>query len=116
MTAWIGRLYLMGLNLSNLQIAHELSLNEDDVQRVTEQLRAGIVDSQPTPILSGEVECDEVYVAAGHKSHPEAVKIGRKGRCRRLKGAPGYGTLEKEKPLIFSMIQPSTSFLIKLRI
>ena len=25
-------------------------------------------------ILSGAVECDEVYVAAGHKGHPEAVK------------------------------------------
>ena len=72
--AWIGGLYLMGLNLSNLQIAHELGLNEDDVQRMTEQLCAGIVASQPTPILSGEVECDEVYVVAGHKGHPESVK------------------------------------------
>ena len=24
--------------------------------------------------LSGEVECDEVYVVAGHKGHPEAVR------------------------------------------
>ena len=24
--------------------------------------------------LEGEVECDEVYVVAGHKGHPEAVK------------------------------------------
>lgn len=57
---WIGGLSLMGLNLSNLQIAHELDLNEDDVQRMTEQLRAGIVASQPPPMLSGEVECDAV--------------------------------------------------------
>ena len=27
---------------------------------------------QVTP--SGEVECDEVYVVAGHKGHPEAVR------------------------------------------
>lgn len=74
LVAWIGCLYLMGLNLSNRQIAHELGLNEDDVQRMTEQLRAGIVASQPTPCLSGAVECDEVYVVAGHKGHPEAVK------------------------------------------
>jgi hypothetical protein len=64
----------MGLNLSNRQIAHELGLNEDDAQRMAEQLRAGIVASQPTPCLSGAVECDEVYVVAGHKGHPEAVK------------------------------------------
>jgi hypothetical protein len=64
----------MGLNLSNQQIAHELGLNKDDVQRMTEQLRDGVVARQPEPRLSGEVECDEVYVVAGHKGHPEAVK------------------------------------------
>lgn len=72
--AWILCLYLMGLNLSNQQIAHELGLNKDDVQRMTEQLRDGVVARQPEPRLSGVVECDEVYVVAGHKGHPEAVK------------------------------------------
>ena len=71
---WILCLYFMGLNLSNAQIAQELGLNPDDVQQMTEQLRDGIVARQPEPILSGEVECDEVYVVAGHKGHPEAVK------------------------------------------
>lgn len=71
---WIACMYLMGLNLSNLQIAHELGVNEDDAQRMTTQLRTGIVASEPTPRLSGEVECDEVYVVAGHKGHPEAVE------------------------------------------
>ena len=70
---WISCLYLMGLNLSNRQIAHELGLNEANVHRMTEQLRQGVVAAQPEPILSGEVECDEVYVVAGHKGHPEAV-------------------------------------------
>ena len=32
----------MGLNLSNRQIAAELGLNKDDVQQMTEQLRAGV--------------------------------------------------------------------------
>jgi transposase len=39
-----------------------------------QQLRQGIVDRRPPAVLSGEVECDEVYVVAGHKGHPEAVK------------------------------------------
>ena len=38
------------------------------------QLREGIVERKPVETLSGEVECDEVYVVAGHKGHPEAVK------------------------------------------
>lgn len=39
---WILCLYLMSLNLSNQQIAHELGLNKDDVQAMTSQLRQGI--------------------------------------------------------------------------
>jgi transposase-like protein len=71
---WILCLYLMGLNLSNQQIAQELDLHKDDVHQMTCQLRAGIVAHKPQVRLSGEVECDEVYVVAGHKGHPEAVK------------------------------------------
>jgi hypothetical protein len=38
------------------------------------QLREGIVVRQPEVMLNGEVECDEVYVVAGHQGHPEAVR------------------------------------------
>ena len=71
---WILCLYFMGLNLSNRQIAHELSLNESDVQEMTTHLRQGLVAKAPPVVLSGEVEIDEVYVNAGHKGNPAAVK------------------------------------------
>ena len=71
---WMLCLYFMGLNLSNQQIAQERGLNKDDVQAMTSQLRHGVVARKPEPRLAGEVECDEVYVVAGHKGHPEAVK------------------------------------------
>jgi transposase-like protein len=71
---WVLVLYLMGLNLSNGQIAQELDLDPDDTQRMTTQLREGIVQRKPQVTLTGEVECDEVYVVAGHKGHPEAVR------------------------------------------
>ena len=65
--------------------------------------------------LSNEVECDEAYVIAGHKGQPEAVKKkGRKGRRRRLKGKAGRGTLEKERPPVFGMIQRGGQVVIKL--
>lgn len=64
----------MGLNLSSEQIAQELDLDKDDVYQMTMQLRSGIVDKKPEEQLSGEVECDEVYVSAGHKGQPEIVK------------------------------------------
>lgn len=71
---WIVCLYLLGLNLSNEQIAQELGLNKDDVYQMTVQLRSGVVERTPEPRLEGTVECDEVYIVAGHKGHPEAVK------------------------------------------
>lgn len=71
---WVLCLYFMGLNLSNAPIAQELGLNPNEVQRMTEPLREGIVARQPEPVLSGDVEGDEVYVVAGHKGFPDAVK------------------------------------------
>jgi len=71
---WIACLYLMGLNLSGLQIAQELDINKDDARSMIGQFRQGIVDRRPPVVLEGEVECDEVDVVAGHKGHPEAVK------------------------------------------
>ena len=71
---WIVCLYFMGLNLSNEQIAQELGIDPDDAQVMASQLREGIVQRKPEVTLSGEVECDEVYVVAGHKGHPEAVR------------------------------------------
>ena len=71
---WVLCLYLMGLNLSNQQIAQELGLNKDDVQKMTSQLREGIVEAKPPVQLSDTVECDEVYIVAGHKGNPAEVK------------------------------------------
>ncbi len=39
---WTLCLYFMGLNLSNQQIAQELSLNPDDVYQMTRTLRRGV--------------------------------------------------------------------------
>ncbi len=52
---------------------------------------------------------------AGHKGNPEVVRAeGREGRRNRLKGARGRGTLEKEKPPIFGMIQRSGEVVIQM--
>ncbi|MBM9520112.1 transposase [Desulforhopalus vacuolatus] len=40
---WILCLYFMGLNLSNKQISAELELNRTDVQKMTTQLREGVI-------------------------------------------------------------------------
>jgi transposase-like protein len=70
---WVLCLYLMGLNLSNRQIAQELDLGVSDVQAMTEALRQGLTAKTPAVALAGEVEIDEVYVVAGHKGNRAAV-------------------------------------------
>jgi transposase-like protein len=74
LAVWMLCLYFMGLNLSNRQIAAELEMNETQIHDITTTLRTGIVAQEPQAELSGTVECDEVYVIAGHKGHPESVK------------------------------------------
>jgi transposase-like protein len=77
---WVPCLYLMGLNLSNRQIARELDLGVSDVQAMTEALRHGLAAKLPPVVVRGEVEIDEVYVVAGHKGNPAAVaKRGARG-------------------------------------
>lgn len=86
---WILCLYLMGLNLSNQQIAQELDLDKDVVHDMTTQLRQGIALSKPEVQLSGDVECDEVYVTAGHKGNPKAVR--KKGAHVDATDSKGFG-------------------------
>ncbi len=81
---WILCLYFMGLNLSNAQIGKELGLDVDSAHDMATQLRNGILAKEPEVVLSGEVECDEVYIVAGHKGNPDAVK---KKDARGVEGA-----------------------------
>jgi len=41
---------------------------------MAEILRSGVVERKPEVKLSGAVELDGVYVVAGHKGNPKAVK------------------------------------------
>ena len=86
---WVLCLYLMGLNLSNLQIAAALDLGASDVQAMTEHLRSGLAARTPAAKLEGQVEIDEVYVVAGHKGQPgEVVKRGGRDDAAGFRARP----------------------------
>jgi hypothetical protein len=63
-----------------------LSLNENDVQEMTTQLREGLAAKTPLVVLSSEVEIDEVYVVAGRKGNPAAVEKRPQGRTQQIEG------------------------------
>ena len=56
------------------KIVAELGLSITQAHEMTRRLRQGIADHQQPLVLKGEVECDDVYVVAGHKGYPAAVK------------------------------------------
>ncbi len=61
------------------------------------------------------MECDEVYIVAGHKGQQqEVVQAGRPPRRRRLKGRPGRGTAETDKPPVLGMIARGGLLVLEL--
>jgi hypothetical protein len=82
---------------------------------LTTQLREGITAKRPKVCFEGEVDFDEIYVVAVHKGNPKEVqKKNRKGRRNRLKGARGRGTLKKEKPPVFGIVQRNGVLFISM--
>ena len=96
------------------QIAQELDLNKDDAQQMTSQLRQGIVRKKPSPTLTDEVECDEVYIVAGHKGKPD--KVEKKGGAAGADDSKGNADAARspEKPPIFGMIQRGGEVVIRM--
>ncbi len=56
---WMLCLYFMGLNLSNAQIAKELDLNKDDMQKMVSQLRLDVFKKSPVFWLKDEEFCQK---------------------------------------------------------
>jgi|GEM_PF-1918785 len=70
---------------------------------------------KPTGTRSTAGECDEASVMAGHTGQPEVVQSkGRQGRRRRRTGTAGRGTLAKERPPVFGMMQRGGHVVIHL--
>jgi transposase-like protein len=64
---------------------------------------------------SHTVEGDEADVVAGHRGPPEVVQHkGRQGRRTRLTGTCGRGTVDKERPPVFGMIQRGGQIVITM--
>jgi len=111
---WVLCLYFMGLNLSNRQIAQELGLDGSDVQAMTEQLRRGLV-AKIAPAAGGRGG-DRRGLCRGRAQGPTrgGGQGGRLGRRRRLAGAPGRGTLAKDKPPILGLIQRGGQVVLRM--
>src|SRR5215218_9185923 len=112
---WVLCLYFMGLNLSNRQIAQELGLDGSDVQVMTEP-------AAPRPGRQGSARAaggrgrDRRGLRRGRAQGParRGGEKGRSGRRRRLPGAPGRGTLAKDKPPVLGLIQRGGQLVLRM--
>ncbi len=90
---WLLCLYFMGLNLSNRQIARELSLDEDSTHDMASQLREGIVarpghlnETDPmglTPHLLASSNCTHVRCHFHPDFPPESAAIFNRAQQNR---------------------------------
>lgn len=56
-----------------------------------------------------------MYIVAGHKGYPKSVvEKGRQGRRRRLKGARGRGTADKDKPPVLGIIKRNGEVFVQM--
>ena len=111
---WVLCLYLMGLNLSNEQIAQELDLDETDAQAMTEQLRHGLAAKLPTSRLRARSRSTRSTSWPGTRATPRPSQKRAARPTSAAEGAPGRGTLAKEKPPIFGMIQRGGEVVIRM--
>ena len=102
---WVLCLYFMGLNLSNEQIAQELDLDPVTCRPMTEQLRDGIWRHARRGAGRRGRDATRSTSWPGTRAIRRPWRKRATGPAARLKGAPGRGTLAKEKPPIFGMIQ-----------
>jgi len=83
------------------RLAEELGHKWDSVYRIAQEFRECLVDESNDPVLSGEIEFDEMYQSAGTKG------LKKHPRTRGLK-LRGRGTYNKDKPPIISIIERGT--------
>ncbi len=119
---WVLCLYFMRLNLSNRQIAGELGVCGSDVQamiaaapRLGRQNASGGTEGRSGAGCEG-IQRDRRGLRRGRAQGPagRSGQKGRLGRCRRLAGAPGRGTLEKDKPPILGLIQRGGQVVLRV--
>ena len=78
LSVWFAYLYLMGLNLSNRQIAEELNLNESDGQAMADELRSGIVKCRSKVPKGRNQSSAQAWESTGYQGQKNAKFRGAK--------------------------------------
>jgi len=100
-------LLFLALHNSILSISWFLGRSYMTIFRALKKLILHIGEEMQPVKMSGDVECDELYVTAGLKGRNNSTcikRLGREPRCRGLKRR-GRGTWGEDKPPIFILVE-----------
>lgn len=96
---YIGKELKRGISIN--KINNELGRKYDHVHRIARKIMDSTYERRFLETLSGKVEIDEMYIAAGEKGSKTLKRMPRK-RGLKLRGR---GTYEKDKPPIAGAVQ-----------
>jgi transposase-like protein len=111
---WVVIAWLIVLGLPAGCASRETERSYDRVYALMWRLIEAAVGYEADRRLSGTVEVDEIYVSSGHKGEPESspnpvqpLAEPTVGRGRGLRHGPGRGHADKDRPVVFVLVQRS---------
>lgn len=109
---WVVAAWLVMLGLSSWCAARETGQPYDAVYALMWRLIEAAIGHESDRRLSGTVEVDEIYLSCGHKGEPEScpnpiqpLSPPTVGRGRGLRHGPGRGHADKDRPVVFVLVQ-----------
>jgi transposase-like protein len=117
---WVVIAWLIVLGLSAGCACRETDRSYDRVYALMWRLIEAAIGREADRHLSGTVEVDEIYVSCGHKGEPESSPNPHKplsppttGRGRGLRHGPGRGHADKDRPVVFVLVERGGPRLIE---
>jgi len=109
---WVVIAWLIVLGLSAKCASRETARSYDRVYALMWRLIEAAIGHEADRRLSGTVEVDEIYLSCGHKGEPEdcpnpvqPMSAPTVGRGRGLRHGPGRGHADKDRPVIFVLVE-----------
>ena len=109
---WVVIAWLIVLGLSACCASRETDQPYERVYALMWRLIEAAIGRECDRRLAGTVEVDEFYVSSGHKGEPERSPNPRapeaeatRGRERGLRHGPGRGHADKDRPVVFVLVE-----------
>jgi transposase-like protein len=118
---WVLIFYLTAMGQSALRCAKEAkegALRYARIYALAWRCIEAAIGIEHERQLEGTVEADEIYVRSGHKGKPHSAAADESARCgrtRALHHGPGRGSAQKDRPVVFILLQRDGGVIVEAR-